>query len=119
MPSAPQSVVPLALLLALLSAPFAGCSTANVRTGPPELTADERWCMNDDECQITNFGSECCACKSEPYAINRTALTKKTDICSVVECKCDPGTDCSCPKVADPAKFKAVCSEGACKRKAL
>jgi len=51
--------------------------------------------------------------------MNAKALAKKMDICTVVECACAPGTDCTCPKVADPAKFKAVCAQGTCRRKAL
>jgi hypothetical protein len=105
------------VVLALLLSPAVFCATSRVSTAPPELGPGEASCMADSECEITTFGSECCACKTEPYAINRQALAKKTDICTVVECRCNPGDDCTCPKVGDPSRFRAVCASGTCARR--
>ena len=106
------------LLLMLLTSSGAGCGTTNAKPEPQDLGPDERSCMVDDECQISDFVG-CCSCHAEPYAINAKALAKRTDICSVVECTCAPGTDCTCPKVADPAKFKPVCAQGTCRRQPI
>ncbi|HLK90510.1 MAG TPA: hypothetical protein VKZ18_11480 [Polyangia bacterium] len=72
-------------------------------------------CATDGDCAVTGFAGCCAACAEAPYAINRAALQRETDVCTVVECAC--AGDCTHPRcraVADPGAFRAACVAGRC-----
>jgi hypothetical protein len=86
---------------------LAGIACATSHAFVPETGS----CTTAADCEVTGF-TGCCACAVEPRAVNRGALAKRTDICTVVECKC--ASDCQCGPVADPRTFEAACTHGHC-----
>ena len=87
-----------------------GISCAPIR--PLNLdSSDTEPCQTAADCEITDF-SGCCACPQEPRAVNRSALAERTDVCTVVDCKCVG--NCTCPRVADPRAFAPVCTHERC-----
>ena len=93
-------------LAGALALAASACATTSVAFDPATES-----CATDADCVVTGFEG-CCACDGEPHAVNRAALVQRTDICAVVECKCNG--DCSCRRVASPNEFVAACHAGRC-----
>jgi hypothetical protein len=100
---------------ALLMAAALAASCAKWLPSPPAPTApiDELACRSDDDCVVTTRGG-CCACRVEPYAINREALAKRTDICATIDCKCAEGFGCGCPHVPSAEGLRGICADHQC-----
>ena len=58
---------------------LAGATCATTRAAfDPEVES----CDTAADCAVTGFVS-CCACDAEPRAVNRAALAKRTEVCTV------------------------------------
>jgi hypothetical protein len=91
----------------------AACATAPT-TVSARLDDPDGACAADGDCEVTTFAGCCAMCPRAPYPINRTALQRQTDVCTVVECACTGSCRSDCARSEDPAIFRAACVARRC-----